>query len=159
METDKPIEDTKDVYRFNVSLKAAEEKAFVVSEERDVATSVALSNSSDEQIKYFVSLNETTPALKKKLGEAIQLKGLWDSHRQELAQVILDLNRLNLDQERIRKNLASTPKEAEVYQAYLKKLSDQEKEIDALTAKQKKLMGDEFAAKKSFEDNLANLTE
>jgi len=76
-----------------------------------------------------------------------------------LAQVVADLNRLNQDQDRIRKNLANTPKEAEVYTVYLKKLSDQEKEIDGLTAKQKKLMADEFAAKKSFEDYLANLTD
>ena len=55
-----------------------------------------------------------------------------------------DLQRLNQDQDRIRKNLRETPKEAEVYQTYLKKLSDQEKEIDTLTAKQKKLMADEF---------------
>jgi hypothetical protein len=46
-----------------------------------------------------------------------------------------------------------------VYQTYLKKLSDQEKEIDALTAKQKKLMGDEFAARKKYEDYLANISD
>ncbi|MDB5311348.1 MAG: hypothetical protein JWO38_5550, partial [Gemmataceae bacterium] len=66
---------------------------------------------------------------------------------------------LSADQDRIRKNLATTPKEAEVYQVYLKKLSDQEKEIDALTARQKKLMGDEFAARKRFDDYLANLSD
>src|SRR5207302_4048060 len=126
VETDKPVEDTKEVYRFQVAVKAGEEKAFVVTEERDVATSVALSNSSDDQIRYFVNLNEALPALKKKLGEALALKGVWDGHKRELAQVVADLARLNADQERIRKNLANTPKEAEVYQTYLKKLSDQE---------------------------------
>ena len=35
----------------------------------------------------------------------------------------------------------------------------QEKEIDALTAKQKKLMTDEFAARKKYEEYLANITE
>jgi hypothetical protein len=159
VETEKPIEDTKDVYRFQMSLKAGEEKSFVVSEERDVATNIALSSSSDEQMRYFVSLKEAPAALRTKLNEAMKLKGMWDSHRQELAQIVLDLNRLNQDQDRIRKNLANTPKEAEVYTVYLKKLSDQEKEIDGLTAKQKKLMADEFAAKKSFEDYLANLTD
>ena len=159
VDTDKPIEDTKEVYRFQVAVKAGEEKAFVVTEERDVSTAIALSNSSDDQMKYFVSLSEAPPALKAKLAEAMKLKGTWDSQRQELAQIVADLARLNLDQERIRKNLANTPKEAEVYQTYLKKLSDQEKEIDGLTAKQKKTMIDEFAAKKSYEDYLANLTE
>ena len=44
-------------------------------------------------------------------------------------------------------------------QTYLKKLSDQEKEIDALTAKQKKLMADEFAARKKYDDYLANISD
>jgi hypothetical protein len=159
VDTDKPVEDTKDVYRFQVSLKAGEEKTFVVNEERDVLTAVSLSNSPDDQIRYFASLNEATPALKAKLAEALRLKGAWDGHRRELGQVQADLARLNQDQDRIRKNLASTPREADVYQVYLKKLSDQEKEIDALTARQKKLMADEFAAKKAYEDYLANLTD
>jgi hypothetical protein len=159
VDTDKPTEDTKEVYRFQVALKAGEEKTFTVNEERDVLTSVALSNSPDDQVRYFISLNEATPALKAKLAEALKLKATLDGHRRELAQVQTDLTRLNADQDRIRKNLASTPREAEVYQVYLKKLSDQEKEIDALTAKQKKLMADEFAAKKTFEDYLANLTD
>jgi hypothetical protein len=76
-----------------------------------------------------------------------------------LQQVVADLQRLNADQDRIRKNLRETPPEAEVYKTYLKKLSDQEKEIDALTGKQKKLMGDEFAARKKYDDYLANLSD
>jgi hypothetical protein len=159
VDTDKPVEDTKDVYRFQVSVKAGEEKSFVVNEERDVNATLALSNSNDDQMHYFISLNEATPALKAKLGEALALKGSWDSYKRELTQIVADLTRLNLDQDRIRKNLANTPKEAEVYQVYLKKLSDQEREIDTLTAKQKELMSAEFAAKQKFEDYLANLTD
>ena len=159
VDTDKPIEDTKDVYRFQTAVKAGEEKHYVVAEERDVRTEIALSNNPDGQIRYFLSLNEASPMLKAKLSEAMAMKSTWDGSLRELNQVVADLNRLNLDQDRIRKNLANTPKEAEVYQTYLKKLSDQEKEIDGLTAKQKKLMTEEFAAKKKFEDYLANLTD
>jgi len=155
----KPSEDTKDVFRFVVPVKAGEEKVFTVTEERDVASSVALSNSPDDQLKYFISLNEAPAALKAKLAEAQKLKGSWDRNRLELAQVVADLARLNADQERIRKNLANTPKEAEVYRVYLQKLSDQEKEIDTLTAKQKAGMTAEFASKKTFEDYLANLSD
>jgi len=159
VDTDKPVEDTKDVYRFQIAVKAGEEKNFLVNEERDVNTSITLTNNPDGQIRYFLSLNEASPMLKAKLTEALTIKGTWDASLRELNQVVADLNRLNLDQDRIRKNLANTPKEAEVYQTYLKKLSDQEKEIDGLTARQKKLMGEEFAAKKKFEDYLANLSD
>jgi hypothetical protein len=159
VETNKPAEDTKDVYRFQVAVKAGEEKGFTVSEEHDAATTIALSSSWDDQVRYFLSLSEAPAALKTKLAEVLKLKGDWDGHKRELAEVVADLARLNADQDRIRKNLANTPREAEVYQVYLKKLSDQEKEIDGLTAKQKQLMGDEFAAKKRYEDYLANLTD
>jgi predicted nucleic acid-binding Zn-ribbon protein len=73
--------------------------------------------------------------------------------------VVADLQRLNADQDRIRKNLRETPPEAEVYKTYLKKLNDQEKEIDGLTAKQKELMAKEFEARKRYEDYLANLSD
>ena len=79
-------------------------------------------------------------------------------HR-ELTQARAELARITQDQVRIRANLRDTPKEAEVYATYLKKLSDQEKEIDALTAKQKVLLADEFAARKKYENFLGNIND
>ena len=37
VDTDKPMEDTPDVYRFQTALKAGETKTFTVKEERDMA--------------------------------------------------------------------------------------------------------------------------
>jgi hypothetical protein len=159
VDTDKPIEDTSELFRFQTAVKAGETKTFTVKEERDLHSSITLTNSQEDQIRYFVNLTEASPALKKKLTEALSLKGTWDVTQRDLSQVVADLNRLNADQDRIRKNLRETPKEAEVYQTYLKKLSDQEKEIDTLTTKQKKLMTDEFAARKKYEDYLANISD
>src|SRR5262249_29794591 len=159
VDTDKPAEDTPDVYRFQTAVKAGETKTFTVKEEKDVNSSVQLTNKAENQIRYFVSHSEASAALKQKLQEALKMKGEWDGALRELNQVNADLQRLNADQDRIRKNLRETPKEAEVYQTYLKKLSDQEKEIDSLTAKQKKLMGDDVAARKKYEDFLANISD
>jgi hypothetical protein len=158
VDTPKPVEDTPDVFRFQTPVKAGETKSFTVKEERDVVTTIALTNGSEDQLHYVVNLAEASPVLKQKLLEAINHKRGWDNTRRELEQVGADLNRLNADQDRIRKNLRETPKEAEVYATYLKKLNDQEKEIDALTIKQKKLMADEFSARKKYEDYLANIS-
>jgi hypothetical protein len=159
VDTDKPVEDTPDVYRFQVPVKSTETKTFVVKEERDVANSITLTNGAENQIRYFINLAEASPALKQKLTDALAVKATWDVSLRELNQVNADLQRLNVDQERIRKNLRETPKEAEVYATYLKKLSDQEKEIDTLTAKQKELMSGEFKARKKYEDFLANISD
>ena len=95
VDTDKPMEDTPEVYRFQTAVKAGETKTFTVKEEKDVSASVALSNNTDDQIRYFVNLTEAGPALKQKLTEALQLKGTWDATQRELAQVVADLQRLN----------------------------------------------------------------
>ena len=159
VDTDKPTEDTPEVFRFALGLKAGETKSFTVKEERDDVSTIALTNGAEDQIRYFVSLSEASPALKQRLAEALTIKGGWDATARELAQVTADLQRFTIDQDRIRKNLRETPKESEVYATYLKKLSDQEKEIDALTAKQKGLVGDEFQARKKYEHFLANIND
>jgi hypothetical protein len=159
VDTEKPVEDTPDVYRFQTPVKAGETKTFTVKEEKEIAGSITLTNNADDTIRHFINLAEASPALKEQLKKALEVKGGWDVARRELAQVVADLQRLNVDQDRIRKNLRETPKEAEVYATYLKKLSDQEKEIDALTAKQKKLMDDEYNTRKKYDDFLANISD
>src|SRR5262249_28809180 len=150
-DTDKPMEDTPEVYRFQTALKAGETKTFTVKEERDIASSMQLTNNADDTIRYFINLSEASPALKEKLREALKIKNDWDTASRELQQIASDLQRLNVDQDRIRKNLRETPKEADVYKSYLKKLNDQEKEIDALTAKLKSLMTDEYQSRKKYD--------
>jgi hypothetical protein len=155
--TDKPVEDTPEVYRFQMPVKAGDTKSFTVKEEKDLETTIALTNGDENQLRYFVNLTEASPRLKQQLVAAIDLKHGWDAIRRDLAQVVADLERLNQDQDRIRKNLRETPKEADVYDTYLKKLSSQEKEIDALTTKMKALTGAEFTARQKFEGALANI--
>ena len=159
VETAAPVEDTAGVYRFQLAVKAGEEKTFPVTEERDVNTQIALSNNPDGQIRYFLSLNEAPAALKTKLTEALKLKASWDGQLRDLTQVKADVARVGADQDRIRKNLAATPREAEVYQTYLARLATQEREIDGLTARERTLMAAEFTARKAFEDYLADLTD
>ncbi len=159
VETEKPLEDTPDVYRFQIAVKAGETKTFTVKEELELANYVTLTNNADDVIRHFSSLNEASPALKQKLREAFKVKESWDGVRREVGQVNANLGRLNADQDRIRKNLRETPKEAEVYGTYLKKLSEQEKEIDSLTAQLKKLMEAEFETRKKYDDFLANISD
>jgi hypothetical protein len=159
VDTDKPTEDTPDVYRFQMAVKAGETKTFTVKEARDLSQSLTLTNNDDQMVRYFTDLTEASSTLKQKLRESFEVRKVWDLVRVEVAQVNAELERLNLDQDRIRKNLRETPKEAAVYSIYLKKLSDQEKELDALMAKIKKLTDDEFQARKRYDDFLANISD
>jgi len=159
MEPKKPLEETAAVLRFETKVAAKQSAEFKVVEERDLGEQIVLSNSPDDTIRMVMNLNEASQKLKDQLKEALSKKGNWDNARRELNQVVADIARITADQDRIRKNLRETPEKAEVYKAYLKKLDDQEKEIDALTATQKKLMADEFKAKKTYDDYLGNLSD
>jgi hypothetical protein len=159
VDTPKPVEDTPEVYRFETAVKAGQTTSLTVKEERDVTSTVTLTNGAEDQIRYFINLREASAGLKAKLQEALTIKGRWDEVRRELQQVVADLQRLHQDQDRIRKNLRDTPRDAEVYEVYLKKLSSQEKEIDGLTERQKKLMDEEFKARKKYEDFLSNISD
>ncbi len=159
VEPKKPLEETAAVLRFETKVAAKQSAEFKVIEERDLGESISLSNSPDDTIRFVMNLNEASAKLKGQLADALKKKGEWDAARRELGQVVADLARINADQDRIRKNLRETPDKAEVYGKYLKKLDDQEKELDALTVKQKALMADEFQAKKRYEDYLANLSD
>ncbi|MBX9622941.1 MAG: DUF4139 domain-containing protein [Gemmataceae bacterium] len=159
VDTDKPAEDAKDVYRFRVAVKAGERKVYTVTEESESPSTRVLSEQPDENLAVVLKTDNVPPALRAKVEEAVRLKGAWDAARRAVGPVGAELKRLADDQDRIRKNLAATPKEAEVYGAYLKKLSEQEKRIDVLTARQEELAAAEAAARKAFEDYLANLSD
>ncbi len=158
VDTPKPAEETADLWRFQTAVPSGKTVEYKVTEERDVGEQIVLTNSNDDQIRFVINLAEAGPELKKQLTEALAKKGKWDAVRRDLAQVQADLQRINADQDRIRKNLRETPKEAAVYETYLKKLSDQEKEIDALTEKQKQLMAQEHEARKAYETYLSGIS-
>jgi hypothetical protein len=159
VETAKPVEETAELFRFETKVAAGKSSEFKVFEENNIYESIQLTNQPDDTIRYFINLNEASPALKAKLTQALAIKAKWDAARRDLLQVQADLQRITADQDRIRKNLKETPKEAPVYETYLKKLSDQEKEIDLLTAKQKQLQTDDSATRKAYEDFLMAITE
>ncbi len=159
VETAKPTEETAELFRFQTPVTAGKSAEFKVTEERNLSETIQLSNQPDDRILYFIALNEVSPALKAKLKEALTVKAKWDAVRTNLQQVSAALQAITVDQDRIRKNLKETPKEAPVFDTWLKKLSDQEKEIDSLTAKQKQLLADEATTRQAYEAFLGNITE
>jgi hypothetical protein len=154
----KPKEEAADVYRFELPVAAKKDLSYTVIEERPVESSVQLTNSADDQIRFFLSLKEAPQSLKAKLAEALKVKGTWDTVRQEIQTSGTRIQTITADQKRLRENMRELPKESKLFEKYLKTLEDQEKEMDDLQAKLKKLHGDEAVAKKAYDDYLANLT-
>jgi len=153
-----PKEEAADVYRFEVPVGAKKDLTYTVAEERESSSGVQLTNNADDQIRYFISLNEAPAALKAKLQEALKVKATWDGLRQEIANNRTRIQTITADQKRLRDNLRETPKDSKLFEKYLKTLEDQEKEMDDLQAKLKALHADEAKARGNYDVFLANLT-
>ncbi len=153
----KPKEEAADVYRFEVPIAAKKDLSYTVIEERPIQSAVQLTNSADDQIRYFINLKEAPESLKAKLHEALKVKGAWDKVRRDIQTANQRIQTITVDQKRLRDNLRETPKESPLFQRYLKTLEEQEKEMDDLHAKLKTLQTEEGKTRAAYDDYLANL--
>src|SRR5204862_297263 len=94
----KPKEEAADVYRFELPVAAKKDLSYTVIEERPVESSVQLTNSADDQIRFFLSLKEAPESLKAKLAEALKVKGTWDTVRQDIQTSGTRIQTITVDQ-------------------------------------------------------------
>jgi hypothetical protein len=153
----KPAEEAADVFRFSVPVASKKDLSYTVVEERTQGANITLTNGSEDQIRFFLSLTEASPALKQKLNEALGLKSKWDDVRREIANVNVRIQTITTDQNRVRQNLREVPKDSEAYTRYLKKFDDQEKEMDTLHAQLKSFQEQEHATRIAYENYLKNI--
>jgi hypothetical protein len=155
---EKPSEQTRDAYRFEVKVPAGKTVTFEVVEERTVVQEVVLTNSDDKTILRYVSGTSVSPALKDALAKAADLKRKLEATRQEIAQAERQLKAIVEDQARLRANMERVPRDSEAYKRYLKKFDEQETEIEKLQEQIKKLQATEHQQRQAYEDYLSNLS-
>ncbi len=153
-----PSEETADLFRFESKIASGKTVNYSVVEERSQGTQLTLSNSPDDQIRWFINLNEASESLKGKLREALGIKATWDNSRRELENINRRIQTITQDQNRIRQNLREVPKESKAYKTYLTKFDEQETEMTSLHEKLKEMQKQEEVSRKRYEEFLSNLT-
>ena len=83
---DKPTERARDVYRFEVKLPAGQTASREIVEEKDVNTTVVLTNSDDQTMRYFISQPIVSDKVKQALGQAVELKTKLSATQREIQQ-------------------------------------------------------------------------
>jgi hypothetical protein len=154
---DQPRERARDAYRFELKVPAGETGSIEVVEERDIARQVVLSNSDDPTIRLVLTSNFPSKAVQEAIKKAQELRWKVAETQREVQHARQQLADIERDQARIRQNLKETPPTAAAYKKYLKKLDDQEGEIDRLNDRIKELQAREVEQKKAYDTYLANL--
>ncbi len=154
---DKPIETTRDAYRFEVKAPAGKLVKLDVAEERDVESAVQLTNSDDDGIRFFVNSPVSSPEVKDALQKALELKAAVNNAQRNLDDQNRQLKDITDDQARLRANLKEMPPTAAAYKRYLDKFDAQETQIEKLQEQIKKLQSDEAARRAAYEEYLSKL--
>jgi hypothetical protein len=157
-DTTKPAETASDVYRFEVKVPAGKSATQTVTEERVLSQQIQLTNSNDDQIRFFLNQTIASKKVKDGLTQAINLRAATSKTQREIAELQLQLKTITDDQTRLRANLKEMPPTAAAYKRYLDKFDQQETQIEKYQADVKKYQETEHQQQKEFDDFLANLS-
>jgi hypothetical protein len=152
---DKPAETASDVYRFELKVPAGKAAKQAVTEERDLGSTVLLTNSPDEQIRVFLRSPVVGEKVKEGLKKAQELRWEWAKTQREIGEQQRQLQTITEDQARLRANLREVPQSSPLHKRYLEKLGKQEDEVEKYRAEVQKLQAQEHAQKKALDDFLA----
>jgi hypothetical protein len=154
----KPAERTRNLYRFEVQVPAGKAGDVEVVEERDLVQAVQLTNSDEQQIRFFLQQQVLSAAVRQALEKAVGLRGELATVQRELEQVQRALQQIEQDQGRLRANLKEMPPTAAAYKRYLEKFDQQETQIEQLQAKRQQLQDQEHLKRQGYEAYLMSVT-
>lgn len=152
-----PFEQTRDVYRFKMVLKAGETTQLAIREEKPLRQTVQLIDVGTDRIAYFVQAREIDPAVQQALQQVITLRTRLDTSQQRLARIRERKHDIAEEQARIRQNLSRLPQNASLYNRYVSKLNQQETELESLDRDMTKLQQLADTQRKALQDYLLNL--
>jgi hypothetical protein len=153
----KPIERTREVYRFEVKAEPNKPARLEVVEEQPVVNRFVLTGCADETVQLYLRAARSSPEIKKALKKLLQLRADQSEVQAALAREQSALNTIVQDQERMRANMGRVPPASQAYKRYLKKFDDQETEIEERRAKVVKLQAAAEKQRKVVEDYVVSL--
>jgi hypothetical protein len=154
----KPVETASDFYRFQLKVAPGKTETQTVSEERIINSTVQLSSIDDNAIRHFINQTITSDKVKKGLQSVLELRWAVAKTQREIGELQRQLNTITQDQPRLRSNLKELPQTSDAFQRIVKKLNEQETQIEKYQADIKKLQGVEHGQRKELEDYLAAFT-
>lgn len=123
---------TESHYRLPVSLKAGEEKLLQVVLGRPVVERHGLVDMTRDQFRVYAASQELAPELRRAFRRLAELRAEVERFRLVLAELQQRRDKIFQDQERIRRNLNSVPRDGDLHRRYVDKLTDQEDFLDRL---------------------------
>ncbi|MBI4664505.1 MAG: DUF4139 domain-containing protein [Verrucomicrobia bacterium] len=158
VEPKEPAERARDAYRFAVTVEPEKSAKLVVREENQLSETAQLANSSSEMIAVYLRAQQLSARVKQALQKFVSLRERASQTAGERSRREQRINEITDEQARIRENMTRLSQQSELYSRYVKKLDEQETELERLRQEIESLKSTEKEQQRELNEFLANLS-
>jgi uncharacterized coiled-coil DUF342 family protein len=128
-----------------------------VREEKQIQQTVRLIDSGPDVIGYYLQAKQVSPRVREALQKVIALRDRVDHTAADRGRLDQRIKEISQEQGRIRENMAKLAQNSELYGRYVKKLDQQETEIESLRKEIGTLRNTEEKQRRELNDYLLSL--
>jgi hypothetical protein len=156
-EPKEPTERTRDLYRFSVAVDPGKSATLRVKETLPIQESILLMDSGIDQIVYYQQAKEVSSKVREALQRVVQLRGKLDDARAQRTRLDQRTAEITAEHARIRENMQRLPQNSDLYNRYVKKLDQQETELEKLRKEIESLKNTEDEHRRELQNYVMNL--
>lgn len=154
----KPVETTPYTWRFMVDVPAAKQAQLALVLERTELDQLSIQTTN---IQDILAYRTNGASISEKVLEAIHkgqsMFAVVNQHARTIEQLEAERKQIVDDQQRLRQNLAAVERTSELYSRYIKKLTEQETRLEAITTESAKALSDKTEAQRQLDAYLNEL--
>lgn len=128
---EKATERTAGLYRFAIAVPPGKSATLKVAEERPISQTIAVLDSDLNLLGVYANRRDISPRLRETLQEIVRRRRRVDELQQQANNRQAEIDAIERDQERIRKNMTALDKSAALYKRYVNQLDQQETRIQS----------------------------
>ena len=125
-------EKTSALYRFRLPVKKDSSAELLAREEKVASEEIAILSGSTDSLIVYSKNEKITKKVRDALLEAIRMKQEMTASQNQLERLTGQLDTIQSGQDRLRKNIQTVGRDSELGRRYLKKLSEEEDQIEQL---------------------------
>jgi len=156
-EPKEPAERTRDMYRFKVAVDPGKSVTLRVKEMLPVQESILLMESGIDQIVHYQQAKEVSQKVKDALQRVVQLRGKLDEVRTQRIRLDQRTSEITGEHARIRENMQRLQQSSDLYNRYVKKLDQQETELEKLRKEIESLKNTEEEHRRELQNYVISL--
>ena len=156
-EPKEPTERTRDLYRFSVAVDPGKTVTLRVKETLPLQESILLMESGLDQIVYYQQAKEISPKVKEALQRVVQLRSRLDDVHAQRTRLDQRTAEITAEHARIRENMQRLQQNSDLYTRYVKKLDQQETELEKLRKEIENLKNTEEEHRRELQNYVMSL--